>query len=154
MERIDRGEDFRWRFDRPVTADDFNKLNDVAIFAGPLLGMHRTITGKELKTLIDRGESFALVAVLDKGVFEEAHICGSINMPVGRIEEDCLALIDRNELIIVYGKGPNDASSAVAADKLITLNYKHVLRYKGGLNEWKAARGCVEGRLHEVKKAA
>ncbi|MBI5493009.1 MAG: rhodanese-like domain-containing protein [Deltaproteobacteria bacterium] len=154
MERPDRGEDFRWYSDRPVAAGDFNKLNDVAIFAGQLIEMHASITKNEIKSLIDKGRAFRLVAVMDRDGFEAGHICGSINIPVARVEEDALNLIGRDELVVVYGKGAGDASSAVAADKFITLNYHYVLRYKGGLNEWRAARECLEGRPQEVKKAA
>ncbi len=154
MERPDRGEDFRWYSDRPVAAGDFNKLNDVAIFEGPLLNMHAAITKNEIKSLKDKGRAFRLVAVMERSGFEAEHICGSINIPVARVEEDALNFIGRDELVVVYGKGPNDASSAVAADKFITLNYHYVLRYKGGLNEWKAARECLESGPREAKKAA
>lgn len=154
MKRPDIGEDYRWYMDRPVAAEDFNKLNDVAIFEGPLLDMYATITKNELKSLIDGGRALKLVSTMGRKEFEEGHICGSINLPAARVEEDALRLIDRDELVIVYGRGASDASSAVAADKLFTLNYHYVLKYKGGLNEWKAARECLERGPREVKKAA
>ncbi|MBI5469498.1 MAG: hypothetical protein HY891_10240, partial [Deltaproteobacteria bacterium] len=41
---IDQGEDYRWNTDRAVSADDFNTINSVALFAGPLLEMYPSVT--------------------------------------------------------------------------------------------------------------
>ena len=52
-----RGEDYRWyelRAVRPM--EDFNRDNEVGIFAGALESMYATITREEIKALIDRGE--------------------------------------------------------------------------------------------------
>lgn len=155
MYRYPSGEDFRWYLDRPVSHDDFNVMNDVGIFDGPLTSMYATISTQNIKVLMDRGEEITVVDVLDGESYEKEHIRGSVNLPAGRIERDAHEIFrDRNELIIVYGASPGCAASAVAADKLNTISYENVFRYAGGLEEWKKAGGRTEGaQAGEAEKA-
>ncbi|MBI5643359.1 MAG: rhodanese-like domain-containing protein [Deltaproteobacteria bacterium] len=154
MDKRELGEDYRWNLDRHVRADDFNKMNDVGIFAGALLSMYRTISCEELKRLMESGEKFTLLSVTPPEEYEKEHICGSINIPVPFIERDALKYLSPSDLIIVYGRDSGSASSAVAVDKLVTLAYKNVLRCQGGVEEWKKAGYCVEGTAREDRKAA
>lgn len=154
MYRRDRGADYRWNTDRVVNADDFNSLNSVAIFAGPLLEMYTTVTREEVRILLDRGEDVVLLNVLDGKSFEKEHICGSVNIPVSRIEMDARRLLKEDDLIIAYSSGPRCTANAVAADKLVTIGFENVLRYAGGLDDWKKAGYCTEGMPGGLKKAA
>lgn len=152
--RKDAGEDYRWNTDRLVNADDFNRLNSVAIFAGPLLNMYRSITKEELKTLLDFGADIVVLDVLDKESYEKEHILGSINIPVSSIERDAPAVFKPDDLIIVYGRDARCTMSAVAADKLTTIGLKNVLRYNGGIEEWREEGLPVEGKEAPLTKAA
>lgn len=151
--RKDRGEDFRWNLDRPVAADDFNRYNPVAIFAGPLLTMYMTVTKEELKTLLDRGEDIVLVDIRESAEFGKEHICGAMNLPLRSIEEKASALLKKDDLLIVCGEGEATLESAVGADKLTTLLYENVLRYAGGVRQWADAGYCVEGTDTGLKAA-
>lgn len=152
MERKDRGEDFRWYEKRGVRPmEDFNKDNEVGIFAGGLEAMFSTVTKDELKALLDRGENIALLNVSPHEEFVKEHICGSINIPLPEIERDSVRLLGRDDLIVVYAGGSRSQASAVGVDKLQTLSFKHALRFRGGLEEWKKAGYCVEGSaLHKA----
>ena len=44
----------------------------------------KTITKEELKQMIDNKDEFVLVNVLGKEYFDEQHIKGSINIPIGK----------------------------------------------------------------------
>ncbi len=141
-----QGEDYRWYRDRAVRSRDFNTMSEVAIFAGPVMDMYPAVTASELKILVERGENFVLVDVRDGDSFEKEHIPGSINIPVARLELDSPKIMGMDELVIVYSVGPLCGANAVGADKLVTIGYKHVMRFRGGIEEWKNSGYRVDGR--------
>lgn len=143
----DRGEDDRWNLDRPVNAGDFNEINSVAIFAGPLLEMYPGIDTEELGSILRRDEKAVMVDVRSNRDYEEAHICGAVNIPLASIEEKADKVLKKDGLIIVYGQGPDSLDSAVGADKFVTLLFENVVRYSGGLAEWASAGLCTEGGI-------
>lgn len=157
---MDQGEDYRWNTDRFVNADDFNTINSVAIFAGPLLEMYPSVTKEELKTLLERGEDIAVLDARDTEEFEKAHIRGSVNIPTALIERDARSVLKLSDHIIVYSRGKECALSAVAADKLTTIGFEYVMRYTGGIEEWTKAgepvegKSAVEGKLESFPRAA
>lgn len=152
MEYRDRGQDYRWYEKRAVRPmEDFNKDNEVGIFAGELESMYAAISSQELKALIDRGGKVTLVNVHPPDEFEKERICGSINIPLPAIERDSLRLLGKEDLIVVYGKDHRFATSVVGVDKLRTLAFKNTVRLQGGFEEWKKAGYCVEGSaLHKA----
>lgn len=150
----DAGEDYRWNTDRLVNADDFNRLNSVAIFAGPLLEMYTAVTKEELKTLLDRAEDIVVLDTRDGESYEKAHIRGSVNIPVAFIERDARTALKGDDLVVVYGRDSRCTASAVAADKLTTIGFKNVMRYTGGIEEWTKAGWPVEGKEAPWPEAA
>ena len=143
--RKDRGEDYRWNLNRPVNAGDFNEQNSVAIFAGPLLDMYPIVTTGELGAIVKKNERAVIVDVRSPKDYEEAHICGAINIPLASIEERANELLKADDLVIVCGQGPTSLDSAVGIDKFATMMFENVVRYKGGLDEWTKASLCTEG---------
>lgn len=131
--------------DHLVRPDDFNKINDVVIFYGPILSAYRTVGRDDLKELSDSGTRFVLLDALHGDSYAKEHICGAVNMPVASIERDVQKYLNYDDLIIVYSRNKDCAMSAVAADKLYTLGYENIFRYTGGIEEWKAAGLCLEG---------
>jgi len=102
MERRDRGEDFRWYEKRGVRPmEDFNRQNEVGIFAGTLESMYSSITKDVLKALTERGERLTILSISPPGEFEKGHICGSINIPLPFIERDSIRLLGKDDLIVV-----------------------------------------------------
>ncbi len=110
--------------------------------------MTRTITTKGLKALMKVKERFVLVNVLDPEVYEDEHICGSINIPFMEVEHRAPGLLKKDETIIVHCTGPKCTASETVAERLVQMGYTDVIRYKGGIEEWKKAGYCLEGRAH------
>ena len=125
--------------DRPVSvrAEYFNLFNTVALFLSPELYDHEELALRELEAL--RGSGYVLLDVRSEASFEEGHIQGALNLPVGGIEMVARRLIVPGATVVVYGLGPGCAESAVAADKLKTLGFEKVFRFTGGLEEWAGA---------------
>lgn len=115
--------------------------------------MIRNISTDELKDMMDSGESFVLVNVLDADSFEDEHICGSINIPVDQVDEKAPGFIGKDETVIVYCSGPDCKASGRAADKLESLGFSDIWRFQGGIEEWKNAGLCLEGRIYAAKAA-
>lgn len=151
---IDEGEDYRWYSDRPVSADDFNTVNSVAIFAGPLFEMYPTVTTKELKTLLERDAGIVVLDAREEKDFEKAHIRGAVNIPVALIERDARSVLKKSDHVVVYSRNAECALSAVAADKLATIGFEYVMRYAGGIEEWTMAGEALEPALSTAPLAA
>lgn len=115
--------------------------------------MIRDITREELKEMMDAGESFVLINVLDPEDFENEHICGSINIPSSTIARDAVNLLNRDDTIVVYCADTACTASSIAAEKLDSLGFSDIWRYEGGLADWKAAGYCVEGLAYKGKAA-
>ena len=106
------------------------------------------ITRDELIRLIDSGEKFKLVDVLDAAHFEKEHIKGAISLPAADIEKKAVNMLKRAEKIVVYCASFDCQASTNAAEKLLVLGFKNVLDYKGGLKDYKEANLPLEGALH------
>lgn len=116
--------------------------------------MARVIKREELKRLIDEGEGFALVNVLERDAYEKEHICGSINMPASEIEAEAPNTLRKDDLVVVYCGGPSCRASGDAVERLESMGYFNVRRYKGGIEEWKKSGYCMEGvSMHESAAA-
>lgn len=111
--------------------------------------MVKNIGRDDLKDMMDSGEVFFLVNVLDPEEFENERICGSINIPAPAVGRDSVNLLDKDDTIVLYCAGPSCTASAIAADKLNSLGFSDIWRFEGGLKEWKEAGYCVEGLAHE-----
>ncbi len=125
----------------PVRAEYFNVFNTVALFWAPELYDHEELALRELEAL--RGSGYVLLDVRAEADFNQGHIQGALNLPVGGIESASRRLIPPSSTVVVYGRSPGCAQSAVAADKLKTLGFEKVLRFTGGLEEWAAAGNRV-----------
>lgn len=110
--------------------------------------MVKNITRDELLKMISGGEKFKLVDVLDKVHYEKEHIRGAISLPLGDIENKASKLLKKDETIVVYCASFSCQASTQAAEKLLSLGYKHVLDYKGGLTDYKEANLPLEGSLN------
>ncbi|MGG2396098.1 rhodanese-like domain-containing protein [Pseudomonas sp. SH1-B] len=87
-----------------------------------------------------------LIDVREADEFDAAHIPGAIHIPRGLLEfklsnDPQLARRDLN--LVLYCK--NSGRSALAADALREMGYRHVLSLAGGIEAWQAAgREVVE----------
>lgn len=115
--------------------------------------MVRDITREQLKEMMDGGESFVLINVLDPEDFENEHICGSINLPVSTIARDAVNLLNKDDTLVVHCSNPACTASEIAADKLDSIGFNDIWRFKGGIEDWKAAGYCLEGLAYKGKAA-
>jgi rhodanese-related sulfurtransferase len=66
-----------------------------------------TISRDELKSKIDRQDTFLLVETLSKPKYREGHLPGALNLPPDRIAELAPVLLpDKNADIVVYCASP------------------------------------------------
>lgn len=112
--------------------------------------MIKKITRDELMKMVSSGQKFKLVDVLDKEHFQKEHIKGAISLPVNEIEKKAAKILKKSETIVVYCASFDCQASTKASEKLLSMGYKDVLDYKGGLKDYKEANVALEGSLHEA----
>lgn len=102
-------------------------------------------TGQFERLLRERSDLLVL-DVRPRAAYEAGHMPGAINVPVNGLYEADPQLSTARR-IVVYGDGwigqEEDLLSWVAATKLLTLGYRNVYDYRGGLKLWRADGGRV-----------
>lgn len=96
----------------------------------------RLISCKELKSKMDRGESFLLVNALEPEKYKAMRIPGSLNVCT---REEVLLMLNPNDEIVVYCTNPTCKRSIVLYELLEHMGYKNLYRFAGGLEEWSNA---------------
>jgi rhodanese-related sulfurtransferase len=105
----------------------------------------KAIDRDELKSKIDRRESFVLLEALSPEHFHLAHLPGARNVPPDRVKELAPVLIPTKETeVVTYCAAPTCTASAEVARELQRLGYTKVRHYAGGKQEWVAAGLPVE----------
>jgi rhodanese-related sulfurtransferase len=97
------------------------------------------ISLQELRTRLDSGEEIALVNPLTDILFNEGHIPGSVNVPLGEIRHTNRLPNDRGTLIVTYCLGPKSAVSKEAAGLVAMRGYRQVRWFREGIQAWAAA---------------
>lgn len=95
-----------------------------------------TISRDALKEKLDRGDDFTLVNVLAAEQFEQAHIPGSINIPLDELGEEAPDRFDEDDEIVVYCASHSCQASPKAAKKLESMGFTNVTDYEGGVADW------------------
>lgn len=116
--------------------------------------MVKTISRDELMKMIGQKREFKLVDVLSGDSYRNQHIKGAISIPLDEIEKDAPKLLNKDETIVTYCASFDCQASTKAAEKLMSMGYKDVLDYKGGLKDYKEANLPLEGALCEKKPSA
>jgi len=116
--------------------------------------MVKKISRDELLKLINSGEKFKLVDVLTRESFEKEHIKGSISAPLDNIGKKTAKMLKKADKIVVYCASFDCHASTEAAEKLLSMGYKDVLDYKGGLQDYKEANLPMEGSEHKAVKSS
>lgn len=102
--------------------------------------MVETITLRELKHELDKGDDLVLVEALPALYYEDSHLPGAINIPHDEVEELAPTLLpDRGARIVVYCANGPCQNSDLAARRLARLGYTNVRDYAEGKAEWVAA---------------
>jgi rhodanese-related sulfurtransferase len=109
------------------------RYTTVALFGVLMLVLPACWAAKEKK------DGLFVINVLDKDLYDDCHIAGSINVPFEMIEdlEEALGFnLDRdNAQLVVYCSNYQCSTSEYAARKLCS-RFKNVWVYEGGTAEW------------------
>jgi rhodanese-related sulfurtransferase len=110
-----------------------------------------TVTVEHVKEAMESPEEVALINVLSEDEFMKEHIPGSINIPI-KIDEDFAQKVEevvpsKGYHIIVYCSGPVCNASEQAAKELDKVGFSFVMRFKGGMQEWKEAGEPVKSGM-------
>lgn len=84
--------------------------------------------------------------VLDKELYDDCHIKGSIHVPLTELEQKVQSLDKENAEIVIYCSNYLCGSSEQACKKLQSMGFKHVWAYEGGTAEWYQMGLPVEGQ--------
>ncbi|HRP97650.1 MAG TPA: rhodanese-like domain-containing protein [Rhodocyclaceae bacterium] len=107
----------------------------------------QTIDREKLRSWLQEGRKLTLVEVLDKEQFDQFHLPGAINVPLGgenfeeRFER---AVPDKTEPVVVYCANTECDASPRAARKLEAYGYQDVRDYEAGKADWKKAGLPIE----------
>jgi rhodanese-related sulfurtransferase len=99
----------------------------------------KTVTAKEVKSILDKDPKLKVVNVLPKEQFEKKHIPQSVNVPLTdsrflqRVEEVAGA---KSEPIVVYCASESCDASPKAAKRLEEAGFRDVRDLEGGVDEW------------------
>lgn len=93
-------------------------------------GTMGTITTEEVKEILDnKNENYVLIDVREDDEFNEGHIPGAVNIPLGNIEN---ITYSTSRTIIVYCKSGNRSNEAAIKLKNMGYNVKDM----GGILNW------------------
>lgn len=85
-----------------------------------------------------------VVNVLDKDMYTDCHIAGSINIPFENLENS-MNTIDKNAEVVFYCSNPMCTASEYAAVQFKKAGFTNVSVYEGGTAEWYQKGLPVEG---------
>ena len=93
-------------------------------------GTMGTITTEEVKEILDnKNENYVLIDVREDDEFNEGHIPGAVNIPLGNIDS---ITYSTSRTIIVYCKSGNRSNEAAIKLKNMGYNVKDM----GGILDW------------------
>lgn len=116
------------------------------------MGNTKSIAAKEIRQKIQNNEDIVLINALSRESFCTKHIPGSINIPAAKIRDNAeLFLPDKNQGIVVYCKNSQCQKSDYAVETLISMGYKNVIHYPGGLEDWQKEGFALVKSESEVK---
>ncbi|MFB6232315.1 MAG: rhodanese-like domain-containing protein [Salinibacter sp.] len=98
-----------------------------------------TISADELKSRLEGDRRPVLINALPREAHEAKHIPGSINVPVGEMENVETLVPNKDEPIVVYCANADCEASPKAARKLEEMGYSNVLDFEDGYAGWRRA---------------
>lgn len=90
-----------------------------------------------------------LVDVLSKDSYLREHIKGAVSLPLDDIESQAAKLLKKDSQVVTYCASFECQASTKAAEKFLSLGYKDVFDYKGGLKDYKEAKLPMEGSFYK-----
>lgn len=101
--------------------------------------MTTLITREQLRTEIEAG-AVTVVDALGGEYYAKQHLPGAIPLVENDVANRAAALLpNKTALIVTYCSNPACPNSQRVADRLTTLGYTNVRKYRGGIEDWTAA---------------
>ena len=94
------------------------------------------ISVEELKSVLDAGDSVAVIDVRSPMEFESGHIPGAVNVPLGEVMARAEELGQYDPLYINCRSG---GRSQVACLQLVSQGVPHAVNVEGGMMAWEMA---------------
>lgn len=110
------------------------KISVAALFAFIVVTLPACWTKKEQTTQATK-QSLYVINVLDKDLYNDCHITGSVQVSLDAIET-FVKNLDKNVEIVVYCSGYSCLASSQVAQQLKTLGFDHVWAYEAGMADW------------------
>jgi rhodanese-related sulfurtransferase len=106
-------------------------------------GRIREVTIQEVKGKLDAREQFHFIDVREDHEWQQDHAVGAQHLGRGIIERDIenIAPDYDTEIVLYCGGGYR---SALAADNLQKMGYRHVYSMAGGIRAWREAKYPME----------
>ncbi len=101
---------------------------------------------KELKAMIERGDSVVIVDNRPKGEFDRQRIKDAVSLPWAMdVVPEAKKILPSDKLIVTYcACGPGESDSADVAAQLLNAGFKNVKTLKDGWEAWEEAGYPVE----------
>jgi phage shock protein E len=98
------------------------------------------IKADEAKKLVEEGKA-VVIDVRGSDAFKNAHIKGSLDFPIGKLESGDFKGLPKDKRIIAYCTCGAEQTSARAAQLLDKAGYKEASALLGGMHAWESAGG-------------
>lgn len=92
----------------------------------------------------EKTPSLLVISVLDKELYEDSHIPGSINVPMDQFNKES-AKWPKETKIVLYCSNYMCSTSTVLCKKLTKQGFKNVWEYAAGIAGWYQEKLPVEG---------
>lgn len=103
-------------------------------------GKHwEVVSTADLRSLREREPDLVLVNVLPRIIHDQAHIPGSVNIPLGAVATSQALPDDKETRLVFYCMGRLCMYSPKAADLAHHMGYKNLMVYRAGLLGWRRA---------------
>ena len=106
-----------------------------------------TLSVTDLKRMTTADRGIAVINVLGRDAYDEAHIPGSINIPLDRedfVDEVARQIPGKDEPVVVYCASETCQASPKAGRRLEEAGYTRVYDFEDGIKGWQDAGQPVE----------
>lgn len=113
--------------------------------------MTTLITRDELRAALESG-AVTVVDALGESYYAQMHLPGALNLVEEDVADRAAELLpDKDAAIVVYCSNPACGNSEAVANRLTALGYRHVRKYREGIQDWVAAGLPVESGVPAVR---
>lgn len=99
----------------------------------------KQISRESLKEMMDKKAKFLLIDARMHEAYEREHLPGAVTIPSEHLHADMLSGLRKTDTLVTYCSSSECDASKDAAKKLEKFGFKKVLRFKGGIKDWKDA---------------